>query len=272
MLIISSRKNFWEPNSFSNNEAVRDIDLTIPSDPGTDISDADLLAAVTGKRLHLLIHGYNNDETAIRSSYAIIESMMGAQGLVGPAAPYDMVLGYVWPGGDLGISYVFAKKRAEKAALRISPLLLSIASVASALDINTHSLGARVALQALKGVPGKPIRNLFMLAAAVDDESIEIGEKFYSSTQACNGAYVFHSKYDEVLKFWFPLGDFDMALGLFGPEDPSAIINHSPNVKVVNCKKVIKSHSAYKSEPKIYQYWMNELTGTPSAQFYTLPA
>lgn len=102
-----------------------------------------------------------------------------------------MVLGYVWPGGDLGISYVFAKRRAEKAAQRIQSLLLSIASVANSIDINTHSLGARVALQALKGVPGKPIRNLFMLAAAVDDESIEIGEKFYSSTQACNGALCF---------------------------------------------------------------------------------
>ncbi|HKA21301.1 MAG TPA: alpha/beta hydrolase [Blastocatellia bacterium] len=272
MLLISSRKNFWEPNFFSNNEAVKDIDLTIPNDPGTDISDADLLAAVTGKKLHLLIHGYNNDEAAIRNSYAVIESMMSSQGLVGPTAPYDMLLGYVWPGGNLGISYAFAKKRAEKAAPRVQTLLLSIASVAASLDINTHSLGARVALQALKGVPGKPIRDLFMLAPAVDDESIEIGEKFYSSTQACNGAYVFHSKFDPVLKLWFPLGDFDAALGLNGPEDPSAIIGHSPNVKVVNCKKVIKSHSGYKSEAKVYQYWLNELTGTPADQFYTLPA
>jgi esterase/lipase superfamily enzyme len=272
VIIISSRKNFWEPNSFSNSEAVRDIDLMVPNDPGTNISDAELQAAVTGKRLHLLIHGYNNDEAAIRESYGVIETMMSTQGLVGPAAPYDMVLGYVWPGGELGISYVFAKRRAEKVAPRVQTLLLSIASVAAALDINTHSLGARVALQALKGVPGKLIRNLFMLAASVDNESIEIGEKFYSSTQACNGAYVFHSKYDEVLKIWFPLGDFDMALGLNGPEDPSAIIDHSPNVKVVNCKKVIKKHTAYKSEPKIYQYWLNELTGTPSDQFYTLPA
>src|SRR5262249_2631023 len=99
MLIISSRKNFWEPNSFSNNEAVRDIDLTDPNDPFTNVSDAELLAAVVGKKLHLLIHGYNNDEGAIRDSYAVIESMMSAQGLVGPTAPYDSVLGYVWPGG-----------------------------------------------------------------------------------------------------------------------------------------------------------------------------
>ena len=183
MLLISPRKNFWEPNSFSNNEVVREIDLTNPNDPGSDVSDAELQAAVTGKKLHLLIHGYNNDEAAIRDSYGIIESMMSAQGLVGPTAPYDMVLGYVWPGGDLGLAYFFAKRRADKAGPRAQTLLLSIASIAASLDINTHSLGARVALQALKGVPGKPMRNLFMLAAAVDDESIEIGEKFYSSTQ-----------------------------------------------------------------------------------------
>jgi esterase/lipase superfamily enzyme len=254
MLLISSRRSSWEPNSFSNNEVVKNIDLTNPNDPGSDVSDAELQAAVAGKKLHLLIHGYNNDEAAIRDSYGIIDSMMSTQGLVGPTAPYDMVLGYVWPGGDLGLAYFFAKRRADKAGPRVQTLLLSVASIAASLDINTHSLGARVALQALRGVPGKPIRNLFMLAAAVDDESIEIGEKFYSSTQACIGAYVFHSKYDPVLKVWFPLSDFDMALGLNGPEDPSAIIDHSPNVKVVNCKKVIKSHTGYKSEPKIYQY------------------
>jgi len=272
MLTISSRKNFWEPNLFSNKEVFRDIDLTIPSDPGSEVSEDDFQTAITGKRLHLLIHGFNNNEAAIRSSYGVIETIMSDQGLVGAAAPYDMVLGYVWLGGDLGLSYIFAKKRAEKIAPRFQKLLLSMASVAASLDINTHSLGARVALQALKGVPGKHIRNLFLLAPAVDDESIENGEKFYSSTQACIGAYVFHSKFDPVLKTWFPLGDFDTALGLNGPEDPASIIAHSPNVKIVNCKRVIKSHSGYKSEPKIYQYWLNELTGTPADQFYTLPA
>src|SRR5262245_65405945 len=99
MLLISSRKNFWEPNFFSNNEAVKDIDLTIPNDPGTDISDADLLAAVTGKKLHLLIHGYNNDEAAIRNSYAVIEYMMSWQGVVVITAMFHMRFGLGVDGG-----------------------------------------------------------------------------------------------------------------------------------------------------------------------------
>ena len=274
MLMISSRKNFWQATSFSNKEAFRNIDLAFPNDPGIEVSEADFYTAVTGKRLYLLIHGYNNDEGAIRSSYAVIEQMMITHGLLGPGAPYDTVIGYAWPGGDLRISYAFAKKRAEKVAPRVQKLLLSIASTSpdTSLDINTHSLGARVALQSLKGVPGKPIRNLFLLAPAVDDESIENGQKFYSSTQACNRVYVLHSKFDPVLKTWFPLADFDQALGLNGPEDAASIISHSPNVKVVNCKNVIKSHSDYKNEPKVYQYMLNEFTGTPAEQFYTLPA
>jgi esterase/lipase superfamily enzyme len=274
MFIISSRKNFWQAISFSNREAFRSIDLTIPNDPGVEVSQADFNAAITGKKLYLLIHGYNNDEGAIRSSYGTIEQMMITHGLVGAGAPYDMVIGYAWPGGDLRLSYAFAKRRAEKAAPRVQRLFLSMSStsVATSLDINTHSLGARVALQSLKGVPGKPIRNLFMLAPAVDDESIENGEKFYSSTQACNGVYVLHSKFDPVLKTFFPLADFDHALGLNGPEDSASIINHSQNTKVVNCKSVITSHSGYKNEPKVYQYMLNEFTGTPAGQFYTLPA
>ncbi|MFY9611520.1 MAG: alpha/beta hydrolase [Blastocatellia bacterium] len=272
--MISSRKNFWQATSFSNKEAFRNTDLASPNDPGIEISEADFYAAITGKRLYLLIHGYNNDEGAIRSSYGVIEQMMIAHGLLGAGSPYETVIGYVWPGGDLRVSYAFAKRRAEKVAPRVQKLLLSIAStsVATSLDINTHSLGARVALQSLKGLPGKPIGSLFMLAPSVDDESIENGEKFYSSTQACNGAYVFHSKFDPVLGTFFPLADFDHALGLNGPEDAASIINHSPNVKVVNCKNVIKSHSGYKNEPKVYQYMLNELTGTPAEQFYTLSA
>lgn len=271
MIIISSRKSFWEPTAFSNKEAIRNINLSNASDQGTEMSAADLTTAITGKKLLLLIHGYNNKESAIRSSYNKIETMMTTHGLLGPGTPYDMIVGYAWPGGDLALSYAFAKKRAEKAAPRVQTMLLSIASNASALDVNTHSLGARVALQALKGVPGKPIRGLYLLAPAVDDESIENGEKFYSSTQACQKDYVFHSKFDPVLRDWFVLGDFDQALGANGPEDPASIINHSANVKIVNCKNVIKSHSGYKDEPKVYQYLLNEFTGTPVAQFYTLP-
>lgn len=271
MIVISSRKNFWEPIAFSNKEIIRNVDLTNATDQGSDMSDADFKTTIAGKKLLLLIHGYNNDEKAIRSSYNIIEKMMTTHGLLGPGTPYDLLIGYAWPGGDLALSYTFAKKRAEKAAPRVQTMLLSIAANAAALDINTHSLGARVALQALKGVPGKPMRGLYMLAPAVDDESIENGQKFYSSTQACQKAYVFHSKFDPVLKNWFVLGDFDQALGANGPEDPASIINHSANVKVVNCKNLIKSHSGYKDEPKVYQYLLNEFTGTPVEQFYTLP-
>jgi esterase/lipase superfamily enzyme len=271
MIVISSRKNFWEPIAFSTKEAIRNVDLSNASDQGAEMSEADFKTAITGKKLLLLIHGYNNDEGAIRNSYNIIENMMTSHGLLGPGTPYDMIVGYAWPGGDLALSYAFAKKRAEKAAPRVQKMFLSIAANASALDVNTHSLGARVALQALKGVPGKPMRGLYLLAPAVDDESIENGEKFYSSTQACQKAYVFHSKFDPVLRDWFVLGDFDQALGANGPEDPASIINHSANVRIVNCKNVIKSHSGYKDEPKVYQYLLNEFTGIPAAQFYTLP-
>ena len=270
MIIISSRKNFWESISFSNKDAIRNIDLPNTSNPGTAMSDAEFAAAITGKKLLLLIHGFNNKEEAIRSAYNTIEKNMAANGLLGPGAAYDMIIGYAWPGGDVALSYSFAKKRAEKAAPRVQKMLLSMAAIALATDVNTHSLGARVGLQGLKGVPGKHIRGLYLMAPAVDDESVENGEKFYSSTQACQQVYVFHSKFDPVLKTWFPLGDFDNALGLNGPEDPAAIIKHSQNVKVVNCKNVIKSHGGYKDEPKFYQYVLNEFTGIPSDQFFTL--
>ncbi len=65
MIVISSRKNFWEPIAFSTREVIRNIDLNNAADPGAEMSDADFKIAITGKKLLLLIHGYNNKESAI---------------------------------------------------------------------------------------------------------------------------------------------------------------------------------------------------------------
>ena len=65
MIVISSRRNFWEPIAFSGKEVIRDINLNNASDQGTEMSGADFTTAITGKKLLLLIHGYNNKERAI---------------------------------------------------------------------------------------------------------------------------------------------------------------------------------------------------------------
>jgi hypothetical protein len=104
----------------------------------------------------------------------------------------------------------------------------------------------------------------------VDNESIELGEEYYSSTNSCNGAYVFHSKNDTVLSLSYLGAERDKALGYSGPENPADIIEHSSNVKVINCKNVVFKHGGYKDCAGMYTYISREFDGSPAPQYFTL--
>lgn len=266
MLMVSVRKEFWSSTELSDTDEIRDVDLTDDS-LGILVNDASFLSKINGKNILILVHGYNNEEDDVVRSYNAIERKMRYHKLYGTNGKYDIIIGYTWPGGDMALSYPAAKSRSGAVGPRFGRLLKKVLSSANSVDINTHSLGARVALIGLELLPAdKSIQNLFMSAAAIDNELIQSGEKYYISVDSCSNVYVFHSKNDPVLKMMFPLGDFDMALGYSGPEDPGAIIKHSPNVKVINCKNIIKQHGAYKDCDQIYTYMLNPLPD----QFATL--
>ncbi|MCG8492526.1 MAG: TMCO4 family protein [Sneathiellales bacterium] len=144
------------------------------------------------------------------------------------------------------------------------------------VDVMGHSMGARVILKGLKTKPKKVVRNLFTLAAAVDNECLEKDEEFHISTKRCDSTFAFHSKNDPVLRTAYRIAEFDNALGLRGPEDPQSIINHSsptspkpPNVYVANCRHIIHKHGAYKRSEPIYKYILDFLSGKTSDQYTT---
>jgi esterase/lipase superfamily enzyme len=278
--MISSRKDFWSPTEFSDTDDLRDVVLDDPNPAAdTPISESDFLASLAGQRVLMLVHGYNNTEDDVSLAYARIERAV-AEHL---GTRYDLVIGYTWPGGALGVSYPIARSRSNSAGPRLAPWLQKIARRAQALDVMSHSLGARVTLKALaQGLknPARPLRNLYLLAAAVDNESIEKGEEFYDATKRSEQTIVMHSRKDRTLAIWFRVGDailpwqwldiFDVALGYSGPEDPADIIDHSPHVKVVNCKGPELDHGDYKDHPQVYGYIKDYLAGRRTEQFYTL--
>ena len=271
ILLASCRKDFWSPIEFSADDEFRRIDLA--AGRGVTVHYADALKELANKRLMLLVHGYNNEELDVLKSYRTIETEMRLLGFLGSAAPYDAVVGFVWPGGARGVSFPFARLRAGETAPRLSRLLTDLRSAGATVDLNSHSLGAHVVLEALRDGARQIVRNAWNFASAVDNESIEFNERYFASSQRCQKFYVFHSKNDPVLRVWYRVGDlfdFDTALGYSGPEDPAAIMTRSPNVRVVNCKDVVTSHGGYRSSGQVWAYMSQELN-TPSApQFVTL--
>ena len=130
MLIVSCRKDFWSPTEFSPVDEIREIDLTTGA--GTVVSQGDFLKAVAGKRLTVLVHGYNNEEFDVLKAYSFIQEQMQLLGFLGGAnATYDAVVGFAWPGGAVGVSFPFARQRAEDTAPRFASLLADLRSAGS---------------------------------------------------------------------------------------------------------------------------------------------
>jgi hypothetical protein len=272
MFIVSCRKDFWSTTDFSLGLDIRDLDMTDGS--GVSVAPAAFLQSMAGKRVMVLVHGYNTDRLDLLDSYGTIERQMRLLNFLGgPAAPYDAVVGFAWPGGSMGASFPFARGRAADSAPHFARLLGDLRGVNATVDLNTHSLGAHVAFEAMREIPALTVRTAWNFASAVDNESVEDGERYYTASQGCSTFYVFHSKNDPILRLWYRIGDFpdfDTALGYSGPEDPASIMNRSKNVRVVNCKDLVFSHGGYRSTGQVWSFMAQELATPTTAQFITL--
>ena len=273
MLFVSCRKDFWSAMDFATTNAIRLIDFDTGA--AMPISHRAFVNELTNKRVTVLVHGYNNEELDVIDSYRTIDTQMRTLEFLGSAngAPYHALVGFAWPGGAIGVSFPFARQRAAESAALFSNVLSDLRSAGATVDLNTHSLGAHVVFEALREDPANAVRNAWNFASAVDNESIEFNERYFEASQRCTKFYVFHSKHDPVLRVWYRIGDFfdfDTALGYTGPEDPAAIIAHSPHVQVVNCKGVVTSHGGYRSAGQVWAHMSRELATPSAAQFVTL--
>ena len=272
MFMVSCRKDFWSATEFSTGVEVRRIDLTTGT--GKVVPSSDFLAELAGRRVTVLVHGYNNEELDVIKSYATIDTQMRLLGFLdGRTAAYEALVGFAWPGGAAGVSFPFARQRATEAAPRFARLLADLRSARATIDLNTHSLGAHVTFEALRDGAPHLVRNAWNFASAVDNESVEFDERYYQASRHCQRFFIFHSKNDPVLRVWYRIGDlfdFDTALGYSGPEDAAAIIKHSPHVRVINCKEVVQSHGGYRASGQVWAYMSRELSTPTSAQFVTL--
>jgi len=266
MLIISSRENFNDPDKLkTDGHGYKEIDLQTDKVVRV-LSEDQLLNEIAGKYILFLIHGYNNEQNEVYDAYSIIEEKIAEH----TGGAYDLVIGYSWPGGDKGIEWWTSKSRANAVARRFRFLIESMSSKAKKIDVMTHSLGARVLLKALKQANGtRIIRNYFCTAAAVDNEVLEKGEEFHLSVKKSKSIFVFHSKEDGVLATAYRLGEWDNALGLYGPEDKAYIESRTKTIFVANCKKVVKSHGSYKRCDAMYKYITKVIIQKPT-KFVTL--
>ncbi len=267
MLIISSRHEFWNSNIVSSEPTDEIGDVNLSNLSKSPVSDAQFTEKIKSKKILLLIHGYSNEPHEAMRAYGTIEEREKAL-----IKYYDLIIGYTWPGGDDFSDYNAAKNRAGVVSPRVKSLITKMISNCKEVDIMAHSMGCRISLMVMEDLkennfPKDNVVRLYLMAAAVDNESIERDERYYNGSNYCDNAYIFHSKNDSVLRYGYSFIEWDRALGYSGPENPAEIYSET---KVVNCKRKINAHGAYKRTAEIYNYIGNELRGRGAPQFSTL--
>ncbi|MBF0165123.1 MAG: alpha/beta hydrolase [Magnetococcales bacterium] len=223
-----------------------------------------------GDKVLVLVHGYNNDFQEVMSAYDLLENKFNT---ICPGR-YDRIIGFIWPGGDHKLEYFSARRRCPESSLAFEELITSLKALNCSVGVSAHSMGCRVILGALDRMASLSSAllpdnmEIFVSAAAVDNEKLEPNEDYYKLTGVQKPIYVFHSKNDPVLKMAYTLAQMDLALGLTGPENPGAIRS---SVAVVNCKKVIFDHGEYKQRDQWYAFINGMQTWTiPTQPFHTL--
>lgn len=206
---------------------------------GDALSPEQAAAAIDGRRVLVLVHGYRVEDPI--DAYLRVWSHVSAW--------YDVAVFSQWPASDFRLGFWFACHRTKKAGQMLAGALAGCKP--AALDLEGHSRGCGVVLEALAA--GLEARFAILAAPAVDNESIQVGEKYEAAIRHTRKTLVACSARDKVLAGAYSIGMFDRALGLSGPQD---LERCDPRVSVVDCTPSVGSHSAYKSDTEtFYRAW-----------------
>jgi len=198
---------------------------------GTSLDDysgmllSDLVASIAGRDVLIVAHGFNVDRADG------IASLSNWAGLLQPPANAAF-LGLLWPGDSIwahGLDYPEEPKIANEAGELVAQFIDDNFSGAASISFASHSLGARVILQAINHL-NLPVRRATIMAGAIDDNCLNT--EFADAVAKVDVLSVLSSKKDEVLSVDFPLGNFfagiiaaghpwwRAALGHCGPVNP----------------------------------------------------
>jgi esterase/lipase superfamily enzyme len=268
MILASCRKHF-DSNDFFADLQLRLYPRLSDTTTFTDLAEGEFLDAVRDMHVLVLVHGYRNPIKSVAAAYGNVEAELTKRGLIG-AGNYDLALGFLWPGFQTQLAFFAAVPWANRSASYFREFMKRLNSAAHTVDVQTHSLGARVALQAMAFAHQVWVDNLLLTAAAIDNESLEPAKEFNESLVSCRRAFVYHSSKDSVLKFGYRIGALDRALGYTGPEHPDIIERECPDVFVADCSAVVASHGGYRRSGEVYDLWGEVLSDEPLPRFEKL--
>jgi len=149
--------------------------------------------------------------------------------------PNGFFVGVLWPGDSRWVPFIDypaegdeAIKSGQLLAQYVSTKLMGVAS----WSFVSHSLGARLVLEAIRGLKGlRKLKTVTLMAAAIDDTCLS--DEYQDAASKMQKISALGSRSDDVLKWAFPAGNlfsgivtrgdpyWHGALGRFGPNPPN---------------------------------------------------
>jgi esterase/lipase superfamily enzyme len=268
MILASCRKHF-DSNQFFGDLQLRRYPNLSNTANFVEITEGELFDEVRDRHVVVFVHGYRNPIRSVAAAYGKLENELTRRGLIG-GGNYDLALGFLWPGFQTQIGFFAAVPWANRSASFFREFLKSLNGSAHTVDVQTHSLGARVSLQAMSFEHEVFVDNLMLTAAAVDNESLEPEKEFNTALISCRRCLIYHSAKDRVLKVAYRIGAVDRALGFKGPEHPRVVETKCPEIFVVDCSAVVDSHGGYRKSADVYEHWGRVLAESPLPRFEKL--
>jgi esterase/lipase superfamily enzyme len=268
-MILASCRNHFDSNQLFDDLQFRRYANLADTTTFVEVSEGDLAEEVRDRHIVVFVHGFRSPIKNVAPAYGKLQTEMERRGLIAPGN-YDLAVGFLWPGFATRLGFFAAVPWANRSASFFREFVKILNGSAHTVDVQTHSLGARVALQSMAFEHEIWIDNLLLTAPAVDNESLEPAKEFNTALNSCRRCFVYHSEKDPVLKIGYRIGALDRALGFKGPEHPSVIEADCPEVFVVDCAKVVTSHGGYRQSPEFYGHWERVLADVPLPRFTTL--
>jgi hypothetical protein len=196
------------------------------------VSAAELASLVAGKNVMFGIHGFNVSLEYGARSLGQLEPQLGL-------GASDLFFAVLWP-GDYWlpvVNYPFEGAVSMDCGKRLAEFCARSLASAQSLSFVSHSLGARLVLEAVKNLT-RPARVVCLTAAAINQDCL--AAEYSSAAANASAISILSSHEDQVLKIAFQVGDpisdllhddhtaFEPALGSAGPPLPARAPISSP--------------------------------------------
>jgi len=196
------------------------------------IAPSQLRASFAGKSVLFAVHGFNVTQSSGAVAMGLLDNYLAL------AAP-DLFVGVLWPGDSVIpiVDYPFEGSVAIDCGRRLADFCNDVCGSAQAISFVSHSLGARLILEAVSRLNRKA-RSVCLTAAAVNRDCLT--SEYANAARNSEQISILASREDLVLKLAYAVGDplaellhddhtpFQAALGSEGPPTPAPVQVRAP--------------------------------------------